>query len=189
MKKIVFIAAIVMASPTMFAQDWTLDKAHAKLGFSITHMLVSDVEGNLKKFDITLDAKNADFTDAKINLTADVNSINTDFEQRDNHIKSPSFFDVKIYPTILFKSKSLKKINDKKYVLTGDLTMRGVTKFVSLDVIYNGTVLNPNTQKKIAGFKLSGKVKRSDFGIGPDFSEAILSDEVILIANLEFTQN
>ena len=188
MKKVTILAAVVMISMATFAQTWSLDKAHAKLGFTITHLMVSDVEGTFKNFDITLTSSKEDFSDAAISLTADVNSINTDNEKRDGHLKSPDFFDAAKYPTLSFKGTSFAKVSGKNYKLTGDLTMHGVTKSVTLDVIYNGTITHPMTKKLVAGFKVSGTFKRSDFGIGGSMPAAVLSDEVNLIANIEVTK-
>jgi len=188
MKRITLIAAIAMVSIATFAQTWSLDKSHAKLGFTITHLMISDVEGSFKTFDVTLTASKEDFSDAIITLTADVNSINTDNEKRDGHLKSPDFFDAAKYPALSFKSKSFTHVSGKNYKLTGDLTMHGITKTITLDVIYNGTITHPMTKKLVAGFKVSGTFKRSDFGIGSTFPGSVLSDDVNLIANVEFVK-
>jgi polyisoprenoid-binding protein YceI len=185
MKRITMLTAAVMIAAATFAQSWTLDKAHAKLGFTITHLMVSDVEGTFKTFDITLISSKEDFSDAVIPLTADVNSINTDNDKRDEHLKSPDFFDAAKFPSLTFKSKSFTKVSGKNYTLTGYLTLHGVTKPVTLDVIYNGTITNPMSKKLVSGFKISGTIKRSDFGVGGAMT-GILSDEVTLIGNAEF---
>ena len=106
-----------------------------------------------------------DFTDAVVVMSADVNSINTESEARDKHLKSADFFDAAKYPVITFKSKTFTKVNDTSYKVTGDLTMHGITKTIELDAICRmGT--NPTNKKEVAGFKITGKVKRNDFGIG-----------------------
>jgi polyisoprenoid-binding protein YceI len=185
MKRITMMMAAIMISAATFAQSWTLDKAHAKLGFSITHLMVSDVEGTFKTFDITLNSSKDDFSDAVITLTADINSINTDNDKRDAHLKSPDFFDAAKFPSLSFKSKSFTKVSGKNYKLTGDLTIHGVTKTVTLDVVYNGTITNPMSKKLVSGFKISGTIKRSDFGVGGAMT-GVLSDEVTIIGNAEF---
>ena len=185
MKRITMMMAAIIISAATFAQTWTLDKAHAKLGFSITHLMVSDVEGTFKTFDITLTSSKDDFSDAVISLTADVNSINTDNDKRDAHLKSPDFFDAAKFPSLSFKSKSFTKVSSKNYKLTGDLTLHGVTKPVTLDVVYNGTITNPMSKKLVSGFKISGTIKRSDFGVGGAMT-GVLSDEVTIIGNAEF---
>lgn len=188
MKKITIIAALCFFVATTFAQTWTADKAHSRLGFTITHLMIADLGGTFNSFDAKFTSSKPDFTDAVIELSADVNSINTDNEQRDNHLKSPDFFDAQKNPTISFKSTSFKKVADKKYKLAGDLTMHGVTKPVVLDVVLNGTATHPMSKKQLAGFKISGIVKRSDFGIATAMPAGMLSDEVALVASAEFTK-
>ncbi|MBS1611199.1 MAG: YceI family protein [Bacteroidetes bacterium] len=189
MKKLVVMLTVLVAASTTFAQTWSLDKSHAKLGFSVTHLLVSDVEGSFKNFDVKVTSAKDDFSDAAITLTADVASINTDNEQRDGHLKSGDFFDVSKFPTLTFKSSSLKKVADKKYKLSGDLTLHGVTKPVTLDVTLNGTAVHPYNKKTVAGFKITGTIKRSDFGIGESTPGAVVSDEVTLTSNVEITKD
>ena len=191
MKKLIFIAAAAVALVAFKPVEnatWTLDKNHAKLGFTITHLMVSDVEGWFKTFDATITTSKEDFSDAVVEMTADVNSINTDQEKRDAHLKSDDFFDAEKFPKLTFKSKSFKKVKDNTYKVTGDLTMHGVTKTVEFDAIAKiGT--NPMSKKAVAGFKLSGTIKRSDFAIGASMGAAMLSDEVVLVANAEFGKN
>jgi len=169
------------------AKVWTLDKAHAKVGFGITHMLVSEIDGSFKNFDVKLNAPNEDFSGAEIEFTADVNSIDTANEMRDAHLKKDDFFHADKNPQVTFKSKSFAKVADKKYALNGDLTFNGVTKNVDLDVKGNVVQhpMKPGTM--VAGFKVTGEVKRSDFNFGPNFPSIALSNEVSIIANAEFT--
>ena len=130
-------SAFVMLSATA-QTNWKLDASHSKLGFSVTHMMVSETEGKFKIYEGTVDSKTEmDFTDAKIEFAADVNSINTEDEKRDGHLKSPDFFDAAKYPKITFKSTSMKLMAKTKtaYDLEGDLTMHGVTKKVKLIAI------------------------------------------------------
>lgn len=187
MKKIKLLAIALVVTVAAFGQTqtWKSDKAHSKLGFLITHMLVSDVEGFFKSFDINVTTTKDDFSDAVIDLTGESKSINTDNEQRDTHLKSADFFDVEKFPALTFKSKSFKKVEGKKYKLTGDLTLHGVTKPVELDVTFNGTYVSPMNKKTVAGFKVTGIIKRSDFAIGTKFPGAMLGDEVTLSANTE----
>jgi polyisoprenoid-binding protein YceI len=151
--------------------------------------MVSSVEGNFKSFDAKITSSKADFSDAVIELTADVASIDTDSEKRDEHLKSADYFDVAKFPTLAFKSTSFKKVSEKKYKLVGNLTLHGVTKSVELDATLNGTAVHPYTKKTIAGFKVTGVIKRSDFGISPGTPTSALSDEVELNANAEFEKN
>lgn len=186
MKKTIFAILFLISGSVVFAQTWSLDKTHAKLGFSITHLLISDVEGSFKSFDSKITSSKDDFSDAVIELTADVNTIDTDSEQRDEHLKKPDFFDAAQYPTLTFKSKSFKKVAGKKYKLIGDLTMHGVTKPVELDVTFNGIAVHPYTKQTLAGFKATGTLKRSDFALATSTPGAVLSDEVALVINAEF---
>ena len=185
MKRITFTTAIILTAFTTFAQGWTMDKAHSRLRFNVTHLMVSDVEGKFKNFDISVNASKDDFTDAVIEVSADINSINTDNDYRDGDLKGPGFFDAAKFPTLNFKSTSFTKVDAKNYKLKGNLTIHGVTKPVELDVVYNGTSQNPMNKKTVAGFRIRGKIKRKDFGVGADFSTMVVSDEVDIDANVE----
>jgi polyisoprenoid-binding protein YceI len=189
MKKATIIAALLISSAATFAQTWTVDKAHSRLGFNVTHLTVAELGGTFNSIDAKLTASKPDFTDAVVELTADVNSINTDNEQRDGHLKTADFFDAAKFPTLTFKSTSFKKVGDKKFQVSGNLTLHGVTKPVVLDVVFNGTTTNPMSKKTIAGFKITGVIKRSDFGIAPSMPAAMLSDEVALQASTEFAKD
>lgn len=166
-------------------QNWTLDKAHAKIGFSITHMMVSDIEGSFKSFDVKLNANGDDFTGAGIQLTAEVNSLDTQNESRDAHLKKEDFFNQSTHPELLFNSTSLKKIDEAQYELKGNLSFAGTTKPVVLDVKAR-LGKNPMSGKIIAGFKATGTIKRSDFGFAPKVPNLIVGDEVQVNANVEF---
>src|ERR1700733_5336646 len=141
MKKMFLLAAgLLMTGTALFAQTkWKVDKAHAKIGFSVRHMMLSDVDGNFRKFDATIISSKPDFSDAVFEITIDVASINTDNETRDNDLKSDKYFDVAKYPEITFKSTSLEKTGDNVYKVTGNLTMHGVTKSISVELKLNGT--------------------------------------------------
>jgi polyisoprenoid-binding protein YceI len=186
MKKLIISTFALVVSLTGFAQTWNLDNSHAKLNFSVSHLMISDVDGSFKKISSKITSSKDDFSDAVIEFTADVNTINTENEQRDAHLKGADFFDAAKYGTITFKSKSFKKVADKKYKLVGDLTMHGVTKSVELDVTLNGVAIHPYTKKQVAGFKITGNIKRSDFGIGTATPTNVVGDEVSLTANTEF---
>ncbi len=188
MKKTILFSALaaVLLSFTLLEQStWNLDKAHAKLRFTVTHLMVSDVDGWFKSFDAKVIASKEDFSDASVEMTAEVNSINTDNEQRDTHLKSADFFDAIKYPTLMFKSKTFKKVGDNNYKVTGDLTMHGITKTIELNAV-GVTGTHPMTKKTIGGFKVTGTIKRSDFGIGASMPAMMLSEEVQITANAEF---
>ena len=188
MKKASIFITALMLSAASYAQTWTLDKAHAKIGFTITHMMVSDVDGMFKTFDATLTSTRADFSDAVFSVTAQTNSVFTDNDKRDEHLKSADFFDAAVNPTVSFQSKSIKKTGENTFKITGDLTMHGVTKSVVLDGSFKGPITNPNNKKAVAGFKITGVVKRSDFKLADKMPTAALSDEVTITANGEFKQ-
>jgi len=188
MKKVTVIAAALFLSANAFAQTWNVDKAHSKLGFTITHLMMSDVDGKFQTFDASINSSKQDFSDAVFNITAQTSSINTDNEKRDAHLKSPDFFDAAKNPTVTFRSTSVTVTGDHKLKITGDLTMHGVTKKVDLDATFKGPAPHPMMKKPNVGFKVSGKVKRTDFGIGSSMPEAVLSDEVVITANGEFQQ-
>jgi polyisoprenoid-binding protein YceI len=188
MKKINLLAVVLMLSAAVSAQTkWTVNKPHAKVGFTVTHLAISDVDGNFKKFDATLTSSKPDFSDAVFEMSIDVNSVNTDNDTRDNDLRSDHFFNVAKYPTITFVSKSIEKTGDKNYKLTGDITMHGVTKLINLDLTVTGTGKNMQSQKPIAGFKVTGTINRNDFGVG-NMPSAMVSDNVEIRAVGEFDQ-
>src|ERR1019366_2104904 len=165
MKKLITMFAIVSVTIGCKAQStWTFDNAHTAVKFGVTHLVISEVEGEFKKYSGKVVSKNDDFTDANVEFTIDVSSINTDNEMRDKHLKSDDFFNAEKFPNISFKSTSLKKVSGNKYLLEGDLTIRDVTKKVKLDVVYNGTVKDPYGNTK-AGFKISGTINRFDYNL------------------------
>ncbi len=184
MKKLVVAALMTFTSISAFAQNYTNDKAHSKLGFSVSHMTISDVEGEFKNFDVHLNFTKADLSDAKFHVVADVNSINTGIDARDNHLKSADFFNVAKNSSLEFTSKSITKVKGNIYRLTGDLKLNGITKPVTLNLVYNGSIDNQGV--KTYGFTVKGKVKRSDYNIGTSFPESVVGDEITLTSNLEF---
>ena len=188
MKKLLVIASL-LAQTSVFAQTtWKNDKMHSKLTFTVTHLMVSDVDGLFKNFDVTITSSKPDFSDAVFDLKADASSINTEVDMRDNDLKSAGWFDVQTYPTIIFKSTSIVPAGKNKYTLTGNLTMHGVTKPVTMDLVYRGTIQNPMSKKDDAGFKLTGTLKRSDYNIAPNYPSGVVSDEVDIKADGEFAK-
>ncbi len=160
-----FIAfGVVTAAAQVETTTWDFDKAHSKVGFSVRHMVISEVEGYFKDFSGTVSTEGDDFSTAKVDFKVNVSSINTDNQERDNHLKSDDFFNAEKYPAMFFKSTGIKKVGDNKYKLLGDLTIRDITKPVELDMIYFGTVKDPwgNTR---AGFKITGELNRFDYNL------------------------
>ncbi|MFE3871130.1 YceI family protein [Flavobacterium sp. ZS1P70] len=191
MKKITAIIATLFFSTFLLAQTtWKADPMHSKLTFSTVHHGISDIAGLFKIFEIDATATKADFSDASFELSTEVASINTEVEMRDNHIRSAEFFDVEKYPKMTFKSTSIKKIGKEKgkYKLTGNLTLHGITKPVTINMWYRGTITNPQSKAITAGFQFSGIIKRSDFNVGSKFPPPMISDEVKIKADSEFVK-
>lgn len=166
---------------------WVHDPMHSKLGFTVTHLGIADVPGYFDDYQVTIVSSKPDFSDAVVELQAQTKSINTQVEQRDKHLRSPDFFDVEKYPELTFKSTAVKKLKDNNYELTGNLTIHGTTKQIKANMLYRGTTANPNAKgAPVAGIQITAAIKRSDFGIGPDFPPPMISDEVIIKADGEF---
>lgn len=151
-------------------------------------MGISQIEGNFKTFDATLVSSKEDFSDAQIELTADIKSINTEVEYRGADLRD-NWFEAAKFPTLNFKSTSFYKTSGNNYKLKGNITMHGVTKPVEFDVIYNGNAQSPFTKKYLVGFTITGKLNRSDFGIGKDLLSTGVSEEIELKSNVEFVIN
>jgi polyisoprenoid-binding protein YceI len=190
MKKVSMLTiALLSIAAAGFAQDWTWDKVHSQLNFGITHNTINELDGSFGTVEAKMTASKEDLSDARITLTADVNSINTGNEARNNELKGDAFFNAAQYGTLSFTSTSFEKIDGKNYRLSGTLTLHGITKPVVLNVIFNGTIVNQMNKKTTAGFKVTGTIKRTDFGIAPDFPVNVVSDEVMLSANAEFVKS
>jgi polyisoprenoid-binding protein YceI len=166
---------------------YKIDAAHSDITFKVKHMMITNVSGSFTKFDATMESEAADFSDAKISFEADTDSITTNNEQRDGHLKSDDFFAAEKFPKLSFASKSLVKKGDD-YVLTGDLTLRGTTKTIELAVEFGGTMTDPYGQVK-SGFEINGKINRKDFGLTwgavTEAGGVVVSDEVKLQMNVQ----
>lgn len=185
-----FAAIAMLAATSVNAQSkWNVDASHSNVKFSVSHLVVSEVEGSFRKFDGTIDAPTDDFNNASINFTVDVASINTDNEKRDEHLKSDDFFNAEKYPKMVFKSTSFKKGKGNNYTLEGNLTIRDVTKKVKFNVTYGGTVKDPWGNTK-AGFKTTATISRKEFGLKwntlTEAGGAVVGDEVTMILKMEF---
>ena len=143
---------------------WKMDTAHSEVKFKARHLVVSTVTGYFTKFDGTVESEKDDFTDAKITFEADVDSITTHNEQRDTHLKSEDFFDAANHPKLTFRSTSVSKKSDTEYTITGDITIRGTTRPITLAAEFNGVVKGMGGHD-VAGFEMTGKLKRMDFGL------------------------
>lgn len=196
MKKLIIATSLLFAVAAQAklpaeSTTWNLDKSHSSVKFSVNHLVISEAEGNFKIFNGTLTSPTGDFNNAQVSFSVDVNSINTDNEKRDEHLKSDDFFNAEKYPEMKFTSTSFKKVKDKAYVLEGNLTIRDVTKKVKFAVIYGGTIKDPWGNIK-AGFKASGTINRKDFGLkwnaATEAGGAVVADEVRMTINVEFAQ-
>jgi polyisoprenoid-binding protein YceI len=192
MKKQLFSLVILafMVSGLAAQTTWNVDKVHSNVKFNVSHMVVSEVEGSFRGFEGSLVASKADLSDASIKFSVDVNSVNTDNERRDGHLKSDDFFNAEKFPKMTFVSKSFKPLGGNKYKLTGDLTIRDVTKTVEFDVTYGGQI---NTGRGIkAGFKARVTIDRLQYGLkyAPALEAGGLAvgKDVEIIVNLEMDQ-
>lgn len=179
--------AFIFAGPVFSQSSWTFDKTHTKIGFSVDYMLITDVTGYFKKFDGSVTTAKEDFVDALVSFTVDASTVDTDEPKRDEHLKSEDFFNTQKFPNFTFKSTSMKKVKGNNYKLVGNLTMRGVTKSVALDGTFGGVKKDPWGNTK-AGFKMTGKVNRKDFGINwsksLDGGGFVVGDDVTLNINV-----
>lgn len=170
---------------------WALDTTHSELHFKVRHLMVSNVSGHFKKFDATVETQGEDISTAKVHFTADIDSISTNNEQRDAHLKTGDFFDAEHHPQMTFESSRMEKINDEQYRMHGSLTMRGVSKDVVLNVEFGGIAQDPwgNTR---SGFGITGKINRKDFGVSfgmvSETGNVLLGDDVSISANVEFVK-
>ncbi|WP_138430928.1 YceI family protein [Fodinibius saliphilus] len=188
MKKLTFILTLFILPVSVFAQDsWVEDPAHSKLGFTVTHLGIADVPGYFGDYDVTINTSEEDFSDAQVELTVQTASIDTRVEKRNNHLKSPDFFNIEKYPTMTFKSTGIKEVGNNRYKLTGDLTLHGITKPVTVTMLYRGNIQNKMTQGNLkAGIQITGTIDRSEFDLGNGFPPPMISNEVRIKADGEF---
>ncbi len=190
MKKLKLAAALAAATcmfsfTSVDSETWKTDKSHSNINFTVVHFGITDIDGSFKKMEANFTSSKEDFTDAVFEFTTDVNSISTNDEQRDGHLKSADFFDAAKFSTITFNSNSVKKVGDKKYKIIGALTMHGVTKSIELDA-FIAKGINLRSKKEFVGVKITGALYRSAFGIGTSVPSAMVSDEVTIKGSAEF---
>ena len=189
MKKLItVITAFILLTAFSVNGIWKNDDPHSQLGFTVKHLGIADISGTFNDFDAEITSSKTDFSDAVVELNAKINSIDTRVDARDNHLKSADFFDAAKFPTLNFKSTSIKKSGKNKYKLTGNLTLHGITKPVTMDLQYKGSTVNPMSKKPTAGFQVTGTINRSDFNIGNGFPAPMISNEVQIKADGEFFQ-
>ncbi len=175
----------------MTKTKWLLDPMHSELQFKIKHLMISNVSGALKNFHAEVETEEEDFSTAKINLVAEMDSISTNNEQRDAHLRNSDFFEVEKYPELKFRSTKVEKTGSDIFALHGELTLKGITKPVKLNVEFNGTTKDPWGGER-AGFVVTGKIKRADWGVS--FNSALetggvmLGDEVKINSEIELVK-
>lgn len=170
---------------------WKIDNAHTTIGFRVKHLMISNVRGNFKNFDGTIEMASEDFIDAKINFSAETESIDTKNEMRDGHLKSADFFDAAQFPTLSFTSKSITKNPDSSFTVKGDMNMHGITKEIELKTILNGSTIDLYGSN-VMSFEITGTLSRQDFGLtwnAPiETGGVAVSDEVKLEIDAEFKE-
>ena len=170
---------------------WVLDPTHSEVQFRAKHLVISTVTGNFKSFEGKAVSENEDFSNANIEFSIDAASIDTNQEQRDAHLRSADFFDAEKYPQLVFKSASFEKVNGDEYTLKGDLTIKNITKPITLHVEYGGIADDSYGNTK-AGFEVVGKVSRKEFdllwnGI-TEMGSIVVGDEIKLVLNVQFAK-
>jgi len=178
-------------SATATTTKWAIDPTHSEVHFKVKHLVISTVTGSFKTFSGTASFENGNLENATIEFSIDPASIDTNQEQRDGHLKSADFFDAEKYPAITFKSTSLKQIKGENYKLTGDLTVRGVTKQVDVDAEYGGIAKDGYGNIKM-GFEVTGVIHRKDFGLTwnsvTEAGGVVVGEDIKLSANIQLAQ-
>lgn len=176
----------------MATTKWILDPSHSEVEFKVKHMMISTVTGKFTKFDAQVETEGEDFMTAKVTFTADIDSITTNSDQRDTHLKGADFFDAAQHSQLKFVAAKYENVdNDGSYEVYGDLTIRGVTKHVKFDAEFGGVIKDPwgNTR---AGITISGKINRKDYGLSwhavTEAGGLVVSDEVRIHVGLEFVK-
>jgi polyisoprenoid-binding protein YceI len=171
--------------------QWNIDPAHSTIGFKIKHLVVSTVKGHFNEFSGNVITDNDNFENAKIEFSAKTSSISTNNEARDNHLRSTDLFDSTNHPTMSFVSKSFKKSSGNKYLIEGDLTMRGVTKTVTLEAYFDGIVMGLYG-KRVAAFAVTGTLNRQDYGVSwnavMEAGGLVVANDVTLDINVELIE-
>ena len=173
---------------TQTLTQWNLDTMHSELQFKVKHLVISTVTGSFKNFNVEVATEGDDFTTAQIKLTADVSAIDTGNEQRDGHLKSDDFFNAEKFPALTFESTGIKKVDEESFILSGNLTIRDITKPVDLNVVLGGIAVDPYGNTK-AGFEVEGKVNRKEFDLKwngvTEAGSVVVGDVVKILGNIQ----
>ncbi len=164
MKRLTIILLALITGAQAYSQGWQVDKSHSGISFTVPHLVISDVTGNFRDWDIEVTSARDDFSDMKVKATIKVDGINTDNAKRDEHLKGDDFFNAEKYPEIRFNGYSVYKVDDKNFKITGDLTIRDVTKKVMFDAVNQGTVKSPWGQT-VSVWKATTKINRFDYNL------------------------
>ncbi|ALL04303.1 hypothetical protein AQ505_01605 [Pedobacter sp. PACM 27299] len=174
----------------MATTQWSLDPTHSELQFKVKHLMITTVTGSFNSLTASLSSDADDFENAKVTFEAELNSIDTGNTDRDNHLKSADFFDAEQFPKMTFTSSSFDK-DGSDYVLKGDLTVKGITKPIKLNVEFGGIATDPWGNTK-AGFTISGKINRTDFGLtwnaALETGGVMVSEDVRILGELQFVK-
>lgn len=169
---------------------WNIDPTHSEIGFKVKHMMISNVRGSFASFRANAETNGEDFNSARLNFEADIDSIDTGVADRDAHLKSDDFFNAESYPTLKFESTGVK-LDDEDLIIEGNMTIRDVTKPVTLKGEFGGIVTDPYGQTK-AGFTLNGKIKRSEFGLRwnavTEAGSIVVSDDIRIQNEIQFVK-
>lgn len=170
---------------------WAIDPMHSEILFKVRHLMITNVKGEFRNFTASIISEGDDFSKAKVHANIETASIFTNSPDRDTHLKSADFFDAENHKEILFEGTRFTKLDEENYQLKGMLTMKGVSKEITLDVEFGGLITDPYGQSK-AGFSLSGKINRKDWGLNwnaaLETGGVMVSDEVRISAELQFIQ-
>jgi polyisoprenoid-binding protein YceI len=177
-----------METSVLKMTKWVHDQAHSEIGFRVKHLMITNVKGSFKEYNIDMETYGEDFADAKIKFSMNPASIGTGDEKRDAHLRSADFFDVEKFREITFVGNKIEKLNDETFKLYGDLSMMGITKKVALDVEFGGMMKDPWGNTK-AGFTVSGKINRKDWGLNwnaaLETGGVLVSDEVRINCDIQ----
>jgi len=191
MKKLSILIALFSITLMSAQSKWNIDASHSSIRFAVDHMVISEVEGIFSTYEGSIITTKADFSDAKINFTVDVNSVNTDNAKRDEHLRGADFFETEKYPKMTFVSTSVQKTGENKYNLKGKLTLHGITKEITLTMTYGGTTKDPWGNTK-AGLKVTGVINRTDFGLKYnsvlEAGSLMIGEEVTITAKVELAK-
>jgi len=175
----------------MKTTKWVLDPTHSELSFKIRHLMISNVSGSIKDFQVSAETRDDDFSTAQISVVGDMASVSTNQEQRDTHLRTADFFEVEKHPQFQFKSTRIEKAGDGTFALYGDLTLKGITKPVQLNVEFNGIAKDPWGNEK-AGFLITGRINRSEWGVNfngvLETGGVMLSDEIKINSEIQMVK-